>query len=120
MSVRNVIPHDPVHAYLCAVPWCPKYVRAASRPSQPDGLPHGFAWVVEPDEGPLGWLTAMPAETSGNRCRLIGPGHRSCGQPAVAWLRRGRYYWAYCGGHLYGRWIEDGRVVGWRLRQAQS
>jgi hypothetical protein len=21
--------HDPQHAYFCAVPWCPKYVRAA-------------------------------------------------------------------------------------------
>lgn len=30
---------------------------------------------------------------------------------------RGQTWWAYCERHLYGRWIEDGKVVGWVLRQ---
>jgi hypothetical protein len=62
--------------------------------------------------------------TSERRCRRM-TGHKSCGRPAVAELNRGRWrpaghgrvdaWWAYCADHLYDRWIEDGKVMGWRL-----
>jgi hypothetical protein len=44
---------------------------------------------------------------------------RSCDEPAVAELQRGStrlQWWAYCGDHMYGRWLEDGEVVEYRLR----
>lgn len=51
------------------------------------------------------------------RCRYGVP---SCKQPAVASLMRsngrgGTSPWDYCGEHMYGRWVEDGKVMGWRL-----
>lgn len=64
----------------------------------------------------------------GKRCRSgAGPGRPACGRPSVAELKRGRVpwgtttppnpsWWAYCEDHMYGRWIEDGRVLEFRLR----
>lgn len=28
--------------------------------------------------------------------------------------------WDYCADHMYGRWIEDGKVMGWRLVKVES
>jgi hypothetical protein len=62
-----------------------------------------------------GWKAGAAA---GRRCRYgAGPGHPACGKPAVATLNRGRP-WAYCAEHLYGRKLEDGRVIELRLRDA--
>jgi hypothetical protein len=51
----------------------------------------------------------------GRRCRFVaGQRRTACGRPAVARLMRGRRrrtWWYYCGEHLYGRWVEAGRVV---------
>ena len=91
---------------------------SAARP-KPRGLaPAGCEWVahVEAD-----WRLAI-----GGRCRAgSGNGKRACGAPAVAELNRRRRrsdnsfancWWSYCAAHLYGRWIEDYQVVGWRLK----
>jgi len=76
---------------------------------KPAPPPDGYRNIVVPDER---WETVR-----GKRCRRKG-----CGAPAVAQFRRqhsssmtGWTWWAYCADHLYGRWIEDGRVVGWRM-----
>lgn len=53
------------------------------------------------------------------RCRWGG--NKPCRLVAVAELDRGRWpwsrrkpnWWAYCGEHLYGRWVEDGHVMKW-------
>jgi hypothetical protein len=43
-------------------------------------------------------------------------GRRQCGRTPVASLRRGKSgLWDYCEEHLYGRWLEDGRMAHWRL-----
>lgn len=51
------------------------------------------------------------------RCRFtVGPNKKQCGRPGVARLKRGRAgWWGYCERHLYGKWIEDGKVMTWRL-----
>ena len=83
--------------------------------------PDGFEWAVVPDDG---WRVG-----SKRRCRAgAGNGHAPCGAHAKAELNRGRRHntgrvdcwWAYCAKHLYGRWIEDGRVVGWSLQRKPS
>ena len=56
---------------------------------------------------------------AGKRCR--GYGRKACGRPSVAELDRshiaGRSRWfAYCPDHLYGRFIEDGKVMCWILK----
>jgi len=48
-----------------------------------------------------------------------------CREKAVAELnrklrRRGKVHdmwWAYCAAHMYGRWIEDGKIMSWRVRE---
>lgn len=87
-----------------------------NRPDVPFGDPSewevaeaGRAWSIDPA------VVARVAKTQG--CRLTRD-RKACGRPIVAVLFRGttgRAY-GYCGAHLYGRWIEDGRVVAWRLR----
>jgi hypothetical protein len=39
-----------------------------------------------------------------------------CDAMPVARLRRGRggHCWAYCADHMFGRWIENGKVMTWR------
>lgn len=54
-------------------------------------------------------------------CRRQGPGHVTCGEPSVISLRRGRSgLWGYCISHTFGRWIEDGRVMHWILREKSA
>lgn len=53
------------------------------------------------------------------RCRS-----QHCPNPAVARLNRTKRWsarqtpnwWAYCHEHMYGRWIEAGQVVSWRVK----
>jgi hypothetical protein len=92
-----------------------------SRPEPHWEPPEGYELVaVESDSD---WVT--PAVTEG-RCRFgAGPGKKACGKPAVAtlmrrvWARSGteKRPWNYCGEHLYGRWIEDGKVMHWRAQE---
>lgn len=90
-----------------------------TRPPKPDWpIPDGYERVVAPSPG---WETVAPEDSQ--PCRL---GRPSCKRPSVARLlrahsgsRRGQW-WHYCADHLYGRWIEDGQVVGWRLRKAAA
>ena len=88
------------------------------RPAPWTDPPPGFHFeVYAPEE----WVT--PPIGAG-RCRFgAGPKHRACGKPPVAtlmrtiWVRDGnpRAPWDYCEEHLYGAWMEDGRVMRWRL-----
>ena len=81
---------------------------------EPCGIPVEDA-VAVPDPR---WRT-----DEGRRCRwAVGPGGTTCKAPSVAALNRERHtsrrgrvadWWAYCGDHLYGRWIEDGQVMHW-------
>lgn len=81
--------------------------------------PDGFHFeVVEQDSD---WVT--PPIGAG-RCRMMSAGHRVCGRSPVASLMRnsarGKAPWDYCELHLYGRWIEDGKVMGWRLVEGDA
>jgi len=80
----------------------------------------GFQWVAEPD---LGWRLEQ-----GHRCRSGAGFHTAaCGKPSVAALNRGQFgrpncpnWWAYCPEHMYGRWVENGRVLHWVLRSTSA
>lgn len=88
-------------------------------PPPPDWSSPGHEWRVVP-EG-RDWTTD-PAIIADRRCRFGSRWRGYCRRPAVAALDRarptlGRHLWyGYCADHVYGRWIEDGVVVGWRLR----
>lgn len=90
---------------------------AVVRPTPWSVPPEGYRFeAVEQDED---WIT--PAIGAG-RCRYV-VGRKACGLHAVATFMRGtgnKRAWDYCGDHLYGRWIEDGKVMGWRLVRASS
>lgn len=95
------------------------------RPVPDREVPEGYELVAVVDED---WRVA-----SGKRCRrregpevgVRGSHARACGRPSVAELNRparqhGRLldnWWAYCASHLYGRWIEDGKIMHWILRE---
>jgi hypothetical protein len=69
-------------------------------------------WVPESEN----WRLATSEEMATRKCRrLFGPHRPGCGKPPVAALLRGRVWWLYCDEHLYGRRIEDGRVMHRRL-----
>lgn len=88
-----------------------------THPARPNETPEGYRWEAV-EEGPewrvvhLRWKWPL--------CRTKG-----CRDGAAAELNRGRRspqgqgrvdsWWAYCPEHMYGRWVEDGRVMGWRL-----
>lgn len=89
---------------------------ATVAPAPPFDPPEFLRWEVSEDD-PLYWTTD-PAVVAGRRCRfwVDGRGH---GVPAVVVLYRGRHRpYGYCGQHMYGRWIADGKVVRWVLREA--
>jgi hypothetical protein len=84
--------------------------------------PQGCRWVAVPDKA---WRV-----DSGRQCRMIG-GHPRirCAEPAVAAMNRGRRvygrgvsdsWWAYCADHMFGRWVEDGRVMHWIAEEVSS
>jgi hypothetical protein len=77
-------------------------------PPEPFKPYEGWHWEVHPANG---WRLV-----TGKRCRAgASPSQKACGRPSVAELDRGTW-WAYCEQHLYGKWVEGGRVVGWALR----
>lgn len=94
-----------------------------SRPPAPDYSPgEGLEWRAVEDPG---W-TLDPRVIDGYACRGgAGGGGRGCGKPAEAALYRtafrggirGRVPWRYCAEHLYGRWVEDGKVFMWVVRR---
>lgn len=65
--------------------------------------PDGFALVWVPENVNEWRLVAAPRQ----KCRRPG-----CRRPAVAEMRRSNGWWRYCDWHLYGRRIEDGRLLG--------
>ncbi len=97
---------------------------AAAKAAAAEGrdVPEGYELVAVEDRS---WRLA-----AGKRCRFgASKGHPACGRPSVAELNR-RYHgwkgadqipnwWAYCDNpdHLYSRWIEDGKIMHWVLRE---
>lgn len=91
-----------------------------TRPDPPSPI-EGYVWTPVPDED---W-TADPDEvryisrTQG--CRYGNQWTGFCGKRIKAVLYRGRTKraYGYCDDpvHMYGRWIEDGEVLGWRPRR---
>lgn len=88
----------------------------------PTDPPPGFHYLAVPDTD---WRV-LPEERRHYFCRRMGAGHVMCTNFGVAELQRGRSstrsrfgrsWWAYCADHLYGRWIEDGVVMSWRLER---
>jgi hypothetical protein len=87
------------------------------RPAPPREAPEGQQYVAVEDRFGPGWRLV-----TGKRCRFARYHLPACGQPAVAELDRGRRagrekWWAYCPAHLYGRWVEDGKVMCWVVRE---
>lgn len=86
-------------------------VAAGLRPAPswpaPDGYRHEA--VEEGDD----WRVVDPAEM--RACRMM---RCETMLPAVAKLfREGKRssWWYYCPAHMYGRWVEGGKVMGWRV-----
>jgi hypothetical protein len=81
-------------------------------------VPDGFELVAVPDED---WRIEP-----GKPCTRRLKGNLVCRQPSAASVNRGKMtrrgpvpaWWPYCPAHLYNRWIEDGRVWRWVLREA--
>lgn len=73
---------------------------------------------------------------TGKLCARRIAGERTCREPSVAEMNRGQYrsgtasrrghrvdsWWPYCPEHFidYGHWIEDGKVMSWRLRDIEG
>jgi hypothetical protein len=88
----------------------------AERPPYGREVPEGYELVAVVNEN---WRL-----TEGKRCRRQGAFRRTCGQDAVAEIKRshsgtipaGYRWWPYCALHLYGNWIENSQVMHWILR----
>lgn len=94
-------------------------LQRAKRPAPGREAPAGCEFVAAVDEL---WRVGGRGD---RRCRYWVNG-RSCGQPSVARMNRPRHrrggfvtptWWFYCAEHLYGRWIEDGHVMAWHVRE---
>lgn len=105
------------------------YQIPSNRPDPPHEAPEGWTWTVEVqgDPGTMGSIGGrfweLADNPSGKQCRFSDHGKR-CEKPGVVRLNRGwgdkpRWWW-YCADHLYGRWIEDGKVVGWELKPLEA
>jgi hypothetical protein len=80
------------------------------RPSPSWEAPPGTVHEPFPADG---WRLVVAEK----RCRLL-QARKACGAPAVAEMNRAQHgnpdnWWAYCPQHMFGRWIEDGRVWEW-------
>ena len=79
----------------------------------------GYEWRMSEDTG---WR-CDPAAVDGKTCRwIVAPINQTCGLPAGAVLYRGdnRIPYAYCGAHMYGRWVERGKVYQYVLRDERT
>lgn len=86
-----------------------------TRPAPQWEAPAGYEHVPI-EEGP-DWKVERVGQ-----CRFM-VNRRGCGRPAVAALDRGqraKNWWRYCPEHMYGRWIENGRVMYWGLREVEG
>lgn len=90
-----------------------------NRPNPGGPPPPGYHH--EPYSEHMDWR--VPA-VNANGCRYMRPDRKACGRPAVASLFRGskltKTPWNYCEQHLYGGWIEDGKVMRWRVVRDSS
>jgi hypothetical protein len=81
------------------------------RPQPPEAR-DGYQWVPVQDHD---WAVVSP--DSGRRCRRKD----CCRAPVARLMRRDKHAlagvtpWHYCAEHMYGRWVEDGKVMHWRL-----
>ena len=88
---------------------------SAERPTPSSPPAEGHHWEVSDHEPYLRWRLVTDDEIE----RVCRGGGRGCKGQVVAMLNRGRpgttrrFY--YCADHLYGRWIEDEKVLHWRL-----
>lgn len=92
------------------------------RPRPPDEGSDRYEWVVVQDDA---W-EALPEPDLEHRCRWGSDRYGTrCREASVAVLRRrsrkrsGVVWtrWFYCAAHMYGRWIENGRVMRWKARR---
>lgn len=77
--------------------------------------PAGYHWEWQPDE--RGRWQVLPADEEPKPCRYFVINRTACGEPSVARVdrsstssKRRPNWWHYCGEHLYGRRIRDGRI----------
>jgi len=90
------------------------------RPDPGREPPEGCEFFAVMDEG---WRAGG---SSSHRCRYMLNG-RSCGAPSVARFNRPRHlktgirptWWHYCADHMYGRWVENGVVMTWHVRDIE-
>lgn len=89
------------------------------RPIRRDPPPEGFH--LEAVQEKSDWQIYPLGD---HRCRWTDHGER-CPNRSVARLNRRHYkrgvyppiWWHYCAGHMFGRWVEDGKVMAWALRK---
>jgi hypothetical protein len=87
----------------------PGEMEPTERPPFEGKVPDGYELVAVPDPQ---WRLV-----SGKRCRRQEAFHQVCTNPAVAEFRRAHgHWWGYCPEHMYGRWVENGRVLRWIVR----
>lgn len=90
-------------------------------------VPEGYEVTAEPDpDWRLDDTGRCRAGAGGARGPHRGPGRPACGRPSAAAMARFSYrarnpehlmWWRYCEQHMYGRWIEDDRVMIWVLQE---
>ncbi len=91
-----------------------------TRPEPPYAAPDGYRWEAAQDSSG-DWGAAEPDR----KCRYRGKAEQACGKPAALVVTRGiarRVPWYYCAGDAlehYGRWLEDGKVMTWKLKDAE-
>lgn len=93
---------------------------AFQRPRMPLSCPKGWTYAVA--QASPEWRVQPDAVS--RLCRRPG-----CDALGIAALNRGRVrhrppygkadcWWAYCAEHMYGKWVEDGKVMYWGLVDA--
>lgn len=82
------------------------------RPEPRFPAPEGHHWITATDPD---WQVGG----EDRQCRFYSPRDGRCPNGAVAKMRRQRggrnSWWHYCGDHMYGRWVEGGAVLCWRV-----
>lgn len=96
------------------------------RPPYPHDRPQpGYQWVASVESD---WRIARtPKQCRALRCPPGSRGGNRVCAPAVAEFDRGyirngvrhESWWAYCPKHMFGRWIDGDKVLGWVLRERQ-
>lgn len=89
------------------------------RPEPPQDAPDGYEWVASDQDSFLEWETPAVSDLG---CRFTVK-RVQCGRFPVATLYRGKQPrtrpYNYCADHLYGRWIENGKVMHWRVQKVE-